>query len=129
MSLSSPWDVVWSTKLNAVVVAMAGVHQIFSFDPTSGAVKIIAGNGLEGLLDGPAAEAWFAQSSGLAEDADGNIWVADSETSALRKLVIDDAGTRHRRIGGGQGPVRLRLPRRPRRGGAAAAPARRHGAP
>ena len=87
MSLSSPWDVVWSSKLNAVVVAMAGVHQIFSFDPLTGAVSIVAGNGLEGLLDGPAAEAWFAQSSGLAEDADGNIWVADSETSALRKLV------------------------------------------
>ena len=38
VSLSSPWDVVWSAKLNAVVVAMAGVHQIFSFDPRSGAV-------------------------------------------------------------------------------------------
>ncbi|MDN4644362.1 NHL domain-containing thioredoxin family protein [Arthrobacter sp. PsM3] len=92
VSLSSPWDVVWSAKLDAVVVAMAGVHQIFSFDPRSGAVSIIAGNGLEGLLDGPAEEAWFAQSSGLAEDADGNIWVADSETSALRKLVIGDGG-------------------------------------
>ncbi|MBT2249187.1 NHL domain-containing thioredoxin family protein [Arthrobacter sp. BHU FT2] len=93
VSLSSPWDVVWSSKLNAVVVAMAGTHQIFSFDPLTGAVAIVAGNGLEGLLDGPAHESWFAQSSGLAEDADGNIWVADSETSALRKLVIDDAGT------------------------------------
>jgi thiol-disulfide isomerase/thioredoxin len=90
VSLSSPWDVVWSAKLNAVVIAMAGVHQIFSFDPLTGAVSIIAGNGLEGLLDGPAPEAWFAQSSGLAEDAEGNIWVADSETSALRKLVIGE---------------------------------------
>ncbi len=93
VSLSSPWDVVWSTKLKAVVVAMAGVHQIFSFDPLTGAVAIIAGNGLEGLLDGPAAEAWFAQPSGLAEDAEGNVWVADSETSALRKLVIDADGS------------------------------------
>ncbi|MGM9471093.1 NHL domain-containing thioredoxin family protein [Pseudarthrobacter sp. YS3] len=93
VSLSSPWDVVWSTRLNAVVIAMAGTHQIFSFDPLTGAVAIVAGNGLEGLQDGPAHEAWFAQPSGLAEDADGNIWVADSETSALRKLVIDDAGT------------------------------------
>jgi thiol-disulfide isomerase/thioredoxin len=93
VSLSSPWDVVWSRKLNAVVIAMAGVHQIFSFDPLSGAVAIAAGNGLEGLLDGAAHEAWFAQPSGLAEDSDGNIWVADSETSALRKLVIDDDGT------------------------------------
>ncbi|MBT2532566.1 NHL domain-containing thioredoxin family protein [Arthrobacter sp. ISL-48] len=93
VSLSSPWDVVWSKKLNAVVIAMAGVHQIFSFDPLTGAVAIAAGNGLEGLLDGAAHEAWFAQPSGLAEDADGNIWVADSETSALRKLVIGDDGT------------------------------------
>ncbi|TAP39551.1 NHL domain-containing thioredoxin family protein [Arthrobacter sp. S39] len=93
VSLSSPWDVVWSRKLNAVVIAMAGTHQIFSFDPLTGAVSIAAGNGLEGLLDGNAHEAWFAQPSGLAEDADGNIWVADSETSALRKLVIDDGGT------------------------------------
>ncbi|WP_258229431.1 thioredoxin-like domain-containing protein, partial [Arthrobacter sp. HMWF013] len=93
VSLSSPWDVVWSTKLNAVVIAMAGTHQIFSFDPLTGAVAIVAGNGLEGLQDGPAHEAWFAQPSGLAEDADGNIWVADSETSALRKLVIGDDGT------------------------------------
>jgi thiol-disulfide isomerase/thioredoxin len=93
VSLSSPWDLVWSRKLNAVVVAMAGTHQIFSFDPLAGAVSIVAGNGLEGLLDGPAHEAWFAQPSGLAEDADGNIWVADSETSALRKLVIGEDGT------------------------------------
>lgn len=92
VALSSPWDLVWSVKLNAVVVAMAGVHQIFSFEPVTGAVSIAAGNGLEGLLDGPAAESWFAQPSGLAEDADGNIWVADSETSALRKLVIADDG-------------------------------------
>lgn len=93
VSLSSPWDVVWSRKLKAVVIAMAGTHQIFSFDPLTGAVAIAAGNGLEGLLDGQGHEAWFAQPSGLAEDADGNIWVADSETSALRKLVIDDGGT------------------------------------
>ncbi|MGN7252290.1 NHL domain-containing thioredoxin family protein [Arthrobacter sp. SAFR-014] len=93
VALSSPWDVVWSSKLNAVVIAMAGVHQIFSYEPLTGDVSIVAGNGLEGLLDGPAHEAWFAQPSGLAEDADGNIWVADSETSALRKLVIDDDAT------------------------------------
>ena len=92
VSLSSPWDVVWSRKLNAVVIAMAGTHQIFSFEPLTGAVAIAAGNGLEGLLDGPPHEAWFAQPSGLAEDAAGNVWVADSETSALRKLVIDDDG-------------------------------------
>ncbi len=88
VSLSSPWDVVWSDKLQRVVIAMAGTHQIFAFEPVSGEVSILAGSGLEGLLDGPAEEAWFAQPSGLSIDAAGDIWVADSETSALRRLVL-----------------------------------------
>ncbi|MFK0010080.1 NHL domain-containing thioredoxin family protein [Paenarthrobacter sp. NPDC090520] len=92
VSLSSPWDLVWSEKLQRVVVAMAGTHQIFAVDPVSGIVSILAGSGLEGLLDGPAEEAWFAQSSGLAIDAEDNIWVADSETSALRRLVVGESG-------------------------------------
>ncbi|WP_416418893.1 NHL domain-containing thioredoxin family protein [Paenarthrobacter aromaticivorans] len=92
VSLSSPWDVVWSAKLQRVVIAMAGTHQIFAFDPVTSQVSILAGSGLEGLLDGVAEDAWFAQSSGLAIDADDNIWVADSETSSLRLLVLDETG-------------------------------------
>ncbi|MDJ0311936.1 NHL domain-containing thioredoxin family protein [Arthrobacter sp. H35-D1] len=92
VALSSPWDVAYSSTLNAIVIAMAGTHQIFSFDPASGAVAIVAGNGLEGLLDGPAEQAWFAQPSGITEDAKGSIWVADSETSALRVLTFADDG-------------------------------------
>lgn len=92
ITLSSPWDVVYSHALEKVVIAMAGVHQIFAFEPVTQIVEILAGTGLEGLLDGPASEAWFAQSSGLAEDSAGNLWVADSETSALRKLTVSDDG-------------------------------------
>ncbi|XAS71842.1 NHL domain-containing thioredoxin family protein [Micrococcaceae bacterium Sec5.1] len=92
VSLSSPWDVVWSAKLQRVVIAMAGTHQIFAFDPVTNQVSILAGSGLEGLLDGAAEDAWFAQSSGLAIDADDNIWVADSETSSLRRLVLNESG-------------------------------------
>jgi thiol-disulfide isomerase/thioredoxin len=92
VALSSPWDVAYSSKLNSVLIAMAGTHQIFSFEPASGAMTVVAGNGLEGLLDGPAGQAWFAQPSGLTEDAKGNIWVADSETSALRVLKFADDG-------------------------------------
>ena len=88
ISLSSPWDVVYSSVLGRVVVAMAGTHQIFTFDPVTSSVDILAGTGLEGLLDGDAPTAWFAQSSGLAEDARGNLWVADSETSSLRLLTL-----------------------------------------
>ncbi|MBP2215363.1 NHL domain-containing thioredoxin family protein [Arthrobacter sp. CAN_C5] len=96
VSLSSPWDVLWSTVLERVVIAMAGTHQLFTFDPLTGAVDILAGTGLEGLLDGDAPEAWFAQSSGLAEDAAGNLWVADSETSAVRTLSFPEING-HRR--------------------------------
>ncbi|BCT77764.1 hypothetical protein SCMU_36060 [Sinomonas cyclohexanicum] len=93
VSLSSPWDVVWSEKLGKVVVAMAGTHQIFTFDPVTGVVAILAGSGLEGLLDGPGAQAWFAQPSGLAVDPSGDLWVADSETSALRRVRLAEDGS------------------------------------
>ena len=92
VALSSPWDVVWSARADRLVVAMAGTHQLFSFDPRTGRLAVLAGTGDEGLKDGSAAEAWFAQSSGLAEDHEGNVWIADSETSALRVLRFDDDG-------------------------------------
>lgn len=79
--LSSPWDVAWWQ--DRVWVAMAGIHQLWTFDPRTGSVAVVAGTTNEGLLDGPAAEAWFAQTSGLAPDGD-RLWLADSETSSLR---------------------------------------------
>ncbi|MEV7121861.1 NHL domain-containing thioredoxin family protein [Kitasatospora griseola] len=83
VDLSSPWDVAFFD--GKVWIAMAGVHQLWSFDPVAGTVEVAAGTTNEGLVDGPAPEAWFAQPSGLAVSADGErLWVADSETSALR---------------------------------------------
>ncbi|MDI3330799.1 MAG: NHL domain-containing thioredoxin family protein [Micrococcus sp.] len=98
-SLSSPWDVLWSTAEDTLVVAMAGTHQLFSFDPRTGDLAVYAGTGLEGLEDGDPTVAWFAQSSGLAESADGTIWVADSESSALRRITPATAdGALSRRV-------------------------------
>lgn len=52
-------------------------------------------------MDGPVAEAWFAQPSGLAVSADGErLWVADSETSALR-WVSRETQSVHSAIGTG----------------------------
>lgn len=83
VDLSSPWDVAWFG--DRLWIAMAGVHQLWTYDPQSATVRVAAGTTNEGLVDGPAAEAWFAQPSGLAVSADGErLWVADSETSALR---------------------------------------------
>ncbi len=45
--LSSPWDVVWHDGL--VWVAMAGIHQLWTFDPRTGQVRVAAGTTNEGL--------------------------------------------------------------------------------
>ncbi|HZX05985.1 NHL domain-containing thioredoxin family protein [Kribbella sp.] len=79
--LSSPWDVAWWDS--KVWIAMAGVHQLWTYDPFTGATAVAAGTTNEGLKDGPLDEAWFAQTSGLATDGE-RLWLADSEISALR---------------------------------------------
>ena len=88
-SLSSPWAVAWWQ--DRVWIAMAGIHQLWTFDPRSGDCRSVAGTTNEGLLDGPLADAWFAQSSGLAADGD-RLWVADSETSSIR--YVEDGEVR-----------------------------------
>jgi len=89
--LTSPWDVAWWEPAGGVVVAMAGNHTLGLFDPRTGRVRRFAGTTVEGLRDGAAGEAFFAQTSGLAAD-DRRLWLADSETSALRWVEPDGAG-------------------------------------
>ena len=84
-ALSSPWDLALAGR--RLYIAMAGSHQIWLLDLDTGAVAPFAGTGREGLLDGPADRAWFAQSSGLAL-ADGHLYVADSEVSAVRDIDL-----------------------------------------
>lgn len=95
--LSSPWDIVW--WLDRAVIAMAGTHQLWALhlatEPENNTVAVLAGTSAEGLRDGAADEAWLAQPSGLAVSASGDrVWIADSETSALRSIVLDDNGFR-----------------------------------
>jgi thiol-disulfide isomerase/thioredoxin len=94
-ALSSPWDVAWWQ--GRVWVAMAGIHQLWTFDPLTGEVAVAAGTANEGLVDGRLESAWFAQPSGLAADGD-TLWLADAETSALR-FVRD--GEVHTAVGTG----------------------------
>ncbi|QSB14732.1 NHL domain-containing thioredoxin family protein [Natronosporangium hydrolyticum] len=92
MDLSSPWDVAWYA--DRVIVAMAGVHQLWSFDPGARTVEMWAGTTVEGLRDGPLREAWLAQPSGLSVSPDGaRLWIADSETSALRYVEQEQLHT------------------------------------
>ncbi|WP_121704768.1 NHL domain-containing thioredoxin family protein [Streptomyces sp. E5N298] len=96
ISLSSPWDVAaWHGR---VWIAMAGVHQLWAYDPREETVTVTAGTADEGLVDGPGPEALFAQPSGLAVTEE-RLWVADAETSALRWVDLD--GTVRTAVGTG----------------------------
>lgn len=85
VELSTPWDLVWWN--GRIVVAMAGSHQLWSVEASTGAATVFAGTTDEGLRDGPPDAAFLAQPSGLAVGADGTLWVADAETSAVRSVV------------------------------------------
>ncbi len=85
VALCSPWDLLIHNKL--VYIAMAGHHQIWTFDPAKSYVSAYAGTGWEELKDGPLKSAMFAQPSGLATDGK-RLFVADSEISAIRSVPL-----------------------------------------
>jgi thiol-disulfide isomerase/thioredoxin len=64
VDLSSPWDLAWYD--GRLIVAMAGIHQLWWFDPIEGTAGVYAGTTVEALRDGPVGEAWMAQPSGLS---------------------------------------------------------------
>lgn len=87
--LNSPWD-LWPVG-NRIFVAMAGFHQIWEFDTSSGSIKAFAGNGRETITDGLLAQSCFAQPSGLSSDG-SRLFVADSETSSVRVVDLNPEG-------------------------------------
>jgi thiol-disulfide isomerase/thioredoxin len=95
--LSSPWDLAWFDDL--VIIAMAGIHQLWWFDPIKRTVGVYAGTTVEALRDGPIPDVWMAQPSGLSVSANRErLWIADSETSALRYV---EGGVMHTAVGQG----------------------------
>jgi DNA-binding beta-propeller fold protein YncE len=66
---------------------MAGHHQIWVLDLATKKIAPFAGSGRETLTDGLLRRAAFAQPSGLTSDGKF-LYVADSETSSLRKLPL-----------------------------------------
>jgi DNA-binding beta-propeller fold protein YncE len=89
MSLNSPWDLLLNR--GTLYIAMAGHHQIWRLDLATAHVAPFAGNGSEDLGDGRLADASFAQPSGLATDGQ-NLYVADSEISAIRSVPLSGRG-------------------------------------
>ncbi|MGI9050159.1 MAG: thioredoxin-like domain-containing protein [Rubrobacteraceae bacterium] len=95
-ALNSPWDLeLWEGR---VVIAMAGPHQLWTLDLARGEVSVVAGSGVESIMDGPAEQAAMAQPSGISSDGE-RLWIVDSETSSLRYL--DRAGDLRAAVGSG----------------------------
>jgi hypothetical protein len=98
VALNSPWDL--ALRGDMLYVAMAGFHQIWAVNLRAETIAPFAGTGYEGLEDGHRTEAWFAQPSGLTLDSD-TLYVADSETSAIRAVDLGPTGSVRTIVGQG----------------------------
>ena len=75
---------------------MAGIHQLWSFDPVTGAVAVLAGTTNEGLLDGPAAEAGSRRRPAWPPPATGSGWSTPRPRrcgTSTDGVVTTDVGT------------------------------------
>jgi thiol-disulfide isomerase/thioredoxin len=97
-ALNSPWDLVQVEQF--LFIAMAGSHQIWALDLTDGLLGTYAGTGAEASVDGAIDESIFAQPSGLSSDGD-ELFVADSESSTIRAIGLDEAATARTVCGSG----------------------------
>lgn len=98
-ALSSPWDLALDGE--RLFVAMAGLHQVWLLDLRAGTAEPYAGNSAEGVADGPRTEAELAQPSGLALDERGALYLADTESSSVRRVSPGALGQVETLAGGG----------------------------
>jgi thiol-disulfide isomerase/thioredoxin len=86
-ALASPWDLTW--RRGVLWIAMAGWHQVWTYDPSTSRIEIAAGTGAESIHDGTLPESTFAQPSGITL-AGETFYLADSESSAIRALDVEE---------------------------------------
>lgn len=87
-ALSTPWDVVINKEGDRLYIAMAGTHQIWTYEIPSGRTYSFSGSGAEQNLNSNSlmSAAW-AQPSGLSL-SEHFLYVADSESSSLRAIDL-----------------------------------------
>ena len=96
--ISTPWDVYVESE--KVFIAMAGTHQIWTYDLNEKIAKNFSGNGSEQNLNNPdPLQAAWAQPSGLTIGMN-ELFIADSESSTVRSINLNSGSTRT--IAGGE---------------------------
>jgi sugar lactone lactonase YvrE len=105
--ISSPWDLILcgKPKKRRLLIAMAGTHQIWDYNIHKQRATVLAGTGQERRQDSSETEnAAFAQPSGLCIHPHGDsVLIADSESSSIRVVKLDDGNTTTF-VGGGTDP-------------------------
>ena len=89
--LSTPWDV--AVDSSRVYIAMAGTHQIWTYDKKKGILNNFSGTGREQNSNSKdrLLAAW-AQPSGLSIGG-GKLYIADSESSTVRSIDLKSGAT------------------------------------
>ena len=82
-ALASPWDVAFYPDKKHLAIAMAGTHQLWSYDIDGKTVSVMAGSGREAIDDGRYPSNSLSQPSGLSATAN-KLYFVDAETSSLR---------------------------------------------
>lgn len=97
-ALNSPWDLLEID--NQLYIAMAGAHQLWRMELSTGVVSPFVGSGREDITDGPNLSAALAQPSGLTTD-EQLLFFADSESSAVRASEFSPDGITQSLLGEG----------------------------
>ncbi|MGH1362079.1 MAG: T9SS type A sorting domain-containing protein [Calditrichia bacterium] len=65
-----------------------GVHRIYQVDPANGNTSILAGSGIAGIMDGPAANARFNFPNGILFDkTDNSLYTSGFQSRAIRHIT------------------------------------------
>ncbi len=94
-------------------------NQVFKFDLKTGIIHHLAGTGKKGFTGhgGPAKEATLSGPKGIAIDAKGNVWLADTESHSVRMIDMKKgtleliAGTGEKGDGADGDPLQCKLAR------------------
>jgi sugar lactone lactonase YvrE len=103
---SDPFGIAAAPDGTIYVSDGVDAHRIYRISP-AGVATLLAGSS-EGFRDGAGADARFSTPSGLAMDAAGNLYVADTGNDAIRRIALDGTVSTIAGPGAGlNGPVGL----------------------